>query len=180
LFSLPPSHPKYWRVDSAQSGGGPLVDVGSHRLDVFLALAGRAARVAGFASHRFIDGDVEDVCSAIIEYRSGVQATLSSLWCVSPSRGDYEVICTQGQIHVADARGGRLVVRTERGEKEILVPPDELHDLPLIDRFVDAAGGKSELELSGEAGLEIQRITDAVYDSASNGTMIELSQDAAS
>ncbi len=174
LWKLPPSHPKYWRVDAAQSGGGPLVDVATHRIDLFQALAGRAARVAGFASRRFIDGDVEDTCSAIVEYRSGVQATLSSLWCVNPGRSDYEVMCTEGQIHVPDIRGDKLRILTEGGEEEILVPPDELHDVPLIERFVDAAEGGSQLELSGEAGLEVQRITDAVYESASSGTMIAL------
>ena len=174
LFSLPPSHPKYWRVNWAQSGGGPLVDVGTHRLDLFHALTGPAARVAGFADRRFIDGDVEDVCSAVIEYRSGVQATLSSLWCVSPGRGDYEVMCTKGRIQVPDIRGERIVIQTGGGEREIIARPDELHDLPLIERFVDAAEGRSKLELSGEAGLEVQRITDAVYESASSGTMIHL------
>ena len=174
FFSLPPSHPKYWRVSSAQSGGGPLVDVGTHRLDLFHALAGPAARVAGFADRRFIDGDVEDVCSAVIEYRSGVQATLSSLWCVSPGRGDYEVMCTQGRIQVPDIRGERIVVQTGDRERELVVPPDELHDLPLIETFVDAAQGRSELELSGEDGLEVQRITDAVYESASSGMMVHL------
>lgn len=174
LFSVTPSHPKYWRMDSARSGGGSLVDAASHRLDIFHSLAGRAARVAGFSSQRFTDGDVEDTCSAIVEYRSGAQATLSSLWGASPGRSDYEVMCSEGRIHVPDARGDRIVIRTERGEKDILVPRDELHDLPLIERFVDAAEGRSELDLSGKAGLEVQRITDAVYESASNGTMIEL------
>ncbi len=174
LFSLPPSHPKYWRVNSAQSGGGPLVDVGTHRLDVFHALAGPASRVAGFADRRHIDGDVEDVCSTVIEYRSGVQATLSSLWCVSPGRGDYEVMCTQGRIWAPDIRGERLVIQTGEGQRELIAPSDELYDLPLIERFVDAAEGRSKLELSGEAGLEVQRITDAVYESASSGRMIHL------
>ena len=174
LFSLPPTHPKYWRVNFAQSGGGPLVDVGTHRLDLFHALAGPAARVAGFANQRFVDGDVEDVCSLVVEYTSGVQATLSSLWCVSPGRGDYEVMCTQGRIQVPDIRGQRIVIQSGDGERELVVPPDELHDLPLIERFVDAAEGRSELELSGVAGLEVQRITDAVYKSAASGTMIHL------
>lgn len=174
LFSLQPTHPKYWRVNFAQSGGGPLVDVGTHRLDLFHALAGPAARVAGFASQRFVAGDVEDVCSAVIEYKSGVQATLSSLWCVNPGRGDYEVMCTQGRIRVPDIRGERIVVESGDDQEVLIVPPDELHDLPLIERFVDAAEGRSDLELSGAAGLEVQRITDAVYQSASSGTMIHL------
>ena len=174
FFSLPPSHPKYWRVDSVQSGGGPLVDVGTHRLDIFHALAGPAAKVAGFANRRFIAGDVEDVCSAVIEYESGVQATLSSLWCVNPGRGDYEAMCTKGRIRVPDIRGERIVIESGHGDRELIAPPDELHDLPLIERFVDAAEGGLELELSGHAGLEVQRITDAVYASASSGTMIHL------
>ena len=173
-FSLGPSHPKYWRVDAAQSGGGPLMDIGTHRLDLFQALAGPAAKVAGFAARRFIDGDVEDTCSVIIEYRSGVQATFSSLWWVRPGRSDYEVSGTEGRIYVPDVSGNVLTLERDGISSEIRAEPDELHDLPLIERFVDAVEGGDDLELSGDAGLEVQRITDAVYESASAGTIVAI------
>ncbi len=173
-FGMTPDDPKFWRVDHAQSGGGPLMDLGSHRLDIFYSLAGTAARVAAFSDRRVIPGDVEDTASVIVQYDSGVQATLSALWSVDPARGDYEVWCTKGHVNVPYARGTTYTVNRPDRSETVTLPEHELHDLPLIDDFVHALHGRGEHVLPGTGGLEVQRVIDAAYASAAEGRVVTL------
>ena len=164
-----------WRVNRSQSGGGPLADIGSHRLDIFHSLAGPAARVAAFVDRRAVEGDVEDTAAVIVQYRSGVQATLSSLWTANPARGDYEVWGSNGYINVPYARGSEIVLQSPSGNRETLtIPPGELHDLPLIDDFVRAMQTGGAPHISGPDGVEVQRVIDAAYQSAQTGRTVSL------
>ena len=173
-FTMTPDDPKMWRVDRTQSGGGPLMDLGSHRLDIFYSLAGPATRVGAFSDQRVIPGNVEDTASLIIQYASGVQATLSSLWSIDPARGDYEVWCTKGHINVPFARGTEFVLNRPGRSEHITLPADDLHDLPLIDDFVGAVAGSGPDVLDGAGGLQVQRVIDAAYASAASGEIITL------
>ncbi len=173
-LDLTPDDPKAWRLDLAQSGGGPLMDLASHRLETFHSLAGEAARVAAFVDRRGLKGDVEDTASLIVQYRSGVQATLSSCWSVNPARGDYEVWCTHGYIRVPYTRGDELIVqRGSEVERQVLAG-NPLHDLPLIEDFVDAVEGRAEHQLPGKVGLEVQRVLEAAYVSAAERRVVTL------
>ena len=172
-FTMTPDDPKYWRVDRAQSGGGPLMDLGSHRLDIFYSLAGRAAQVAAFSDQRVIPGDVEDTTSVIVQYHSGVQATISALWSINPARGDYEVWCTDGHINVPFARGVEFTIERPDRSDTFTLPEHDLHDLPLIADFVDGINGGTPV-LTGEGGLEVQRVIDAAYASAAEGRVVTL------
>ncbi|MBM4435977.1 MAG: Gfo/Idh/MocA family oxidoreductase [Actinobacteria bacterium] len=163
-----------WRLERAQSGGGPLMDVGSHRLDIFYALAGPARRVAAFADRRIVPCDVEDTASLIIQYASGVQATLASAWSVNPARGDYEVWCTDGHINVPYARGSEFTLERHGQSETFTLPPGELHDLPLIADFVDGVEQRATHVLTGAGGLEVQKVIEAAYVSARNATVVTL------
>ena len=174
VLALAPDHPKMWRVDNSQSGGGPLMDLASHRLETFHSLAGEAGRVAAFIDRRCLGGDVEDTASLIVQYSSGIQATLSSCWSINPARGDYEVWCTDGHIEVPYARGNELVIqRGDEVDHEVL-PANPLYDLPLIEDFVDAVEGRSDHQLPGTVGLEVQRVIDAAYVSAAEQRIVTL------
>ena len=176
-FTPDPNNPKLvWRVDRAQSGGGPLMDLGSHRLDLFYSLAGPAERVAAFSDRRVLDGTVEDTASVIIQYASGVQATLSSLWSVNPARGDYEIWCTKGHVNVPFARGTEYVLERDDRTETITLPAEDLHDLPLIDDFVQAVERRGPHVLTGAGGLEVQRVIDAAYASAATDRIVTISR----
>ena len=174
-FDLSPDDPKIWRLDLAQSGGGPLMDVGSHRLDIFHSLAGPAARVAAFSDRRVLTCDVEDTVSLIVRYASGVQASLSCMWSVQSARGDYEVWCTGGHLVVPAIRGEELIVERDGEAETIRLSGPGVFDLPLIADFVDAVEKGSPQVLPGSAGLEVQRIIDAAYKSSATAQVVELS-----
>ncbi len=173
-YNPPLDDPKSWRLVRAVGGGGPLMDLGSHRLQTFSSLAGPARQVAAFSDRRRVAGDVEDVLSLIVNYDSGVQATLSSIWGIDPARGDYEVWCTKGYINVPYARGDECFVTQNGKRRRETHPAPELHDLPLIEDFAAGVASPDGHVLPGEVGLEVQRVIDAAYRSAATESVVRL------
>ncbi len=169
-----PGDPKPWRFSQSTGGGGPLMDVGSHRLETFHSLAGPAQHVAAFSDRQRIRGDVEDSLSLIVRYSSGAQATLSSIWGIDPARSDYEIWCARGHVHVPYARGDECFV-TQNGEtRQETRASHELHDLPLIEDFVAGVAQPARHALDGRVGLEVQRVIDAAYRSAADAIVVTL------
>lgn len=173
-YNPPLDDAKAWRLIRAVGGGGPLMDLGSHRLQTFSSLAGPARQVAAFGDRRRVAGDVEDVLSLIVNYESGVQATLSSIWGIDPARGDYEVWCSEGYVNVPYARGDECFVTQHGQRRRETRPAPELHDLPLIEDFAAGVTRPDGQVLTGEVGLEVQRVIDAAYRSAADGMVVRL------
>src|SRR5579862_9095054 len=62
-----------WLLDPAQSGGGPLYDIASHRIDALNFLFGKPARVSGHLSNAVRGFAVEDAATVLIDYECGVR-----------------------------------------------------------------------------------------------------------
>jgi predicted dehydrogenase len=98
-----------WFTTKAKSGGGPLIDLGVHVLDVVLHLVGhpKATRVSGsctstfghpIAGYRFVDMwagppkpdgtfDVEDQATALIRFEGGLTVELNVSWAMNAPEG---------------------------------------------------------------------------------------------
>ncbi|HVD76360.1 MAG TPA: Gfo/Idh/MocA family oxidoreductase, partial [Vicinamibacteria bacterium] len=63
LFDPPPGDPRAWLLKKSESGGGPMMDFGCHRIEVLLDLLGPVVEVRAKPSNvRFHDREVEDTC----------------------------------------------------------------------------------------------------------------------
>jgi 1,5-anhydro-D-fructose reductase (1,5-anhydro-D-mannitol-forming) len=60
-----------WLKDPALAGGGPLYDVGSHRIDACNFLFGKPRRATGMLSNALHELAVEDSATVLIEYAGG-------------------------------------------------------------------------------------------------------------
>src|ERR1039458_4935709 len=60
-----------WLADPKQSGGGPLRDIGSHRIDLMNYLFGKPIRAVGHLSTLVQPLEVEDNATVMIEYEGG-------------------------------------------------------------------------------------------------------------
>jgi predicted dehydrogenase len=112
-----------WFTTKAKSGGGPLIDLGVHVLDVVMHLVGypNAMRIAGsctstfghpIAGYRFVDMwagppkpdgtfDVEDQASALIRCAGGLTVELNVSWAMNAPEGSLK----DGVVLLGD-RGG--------------------------------------------------------------------------
>jgi len=172
-WDLSPTNPKYWRVQKRFSGGGPLADVGTHRLDLLVDLLGQPEELAAFASCRHHGWDVEDACAILMRMKGGAYATAHVCGNTKPPRDEFEIVGAEGWIHLPQL-GERLVVtRTESKEERTMPLADNVH-APLIEDFVSAALDGTPLRCSGEDGAKTTRILDAAYRSAESGALARL------
>ena len=74
-FASPSAVP--WRLDPKVSGGGFLMDMGSHRFDLFVHFFGEAESVTGFAEKQTLSTEIDDAATVSIRFANGVLGTAS-------------------------------------------------------------------------------------------------------
>ena len=124
-----------WLLDPAKSGGGPVFDIASHRIDVLNYLFGQPMRVAGQLSNAVHHYAVEDNATVLIEYAGGVRGIVDVRWHSKVNRDECRIRGTDGEIDLSPLNGPEL---RHPGGSESLPPHANLH-YPIIENFVDSA-----------------------------------------
>lgn len=174
-----------WFLTEARSGGGPLLDLGIHRLDLALYLLGMPAveTVSGFASRgigakvaaaRGRPYELEDYARGFMRLEGGVSLTLEAGYFNNvPGKRQETVICgTDGAMQL----GERVTVTTwSDGEPVQAEPaPDTATATSCVEHFCRVLRGEEDLGPTAEQGLLGHRVIDAIYTSARTGDMIAL------
>ena len=166
-FNPSPDHPRAWLLRKEAAGGGPMADFGCHRVQVLLDLLGPVAETRGFLSNaRFKDREVEDTCVAHLDFASGAQALITVTHAALERRDTLEIIGTLGSVQVPVLNDGGLRVTTEAGVREEKHPPHPNLHQPLVEDFVAAVREGRDPEVSGETGLDVQRVLARIYGAA--------------
>ena len=77
-FHVQPGGPRHWLLQKALAGGGPMMDIGCHRIEVLLHLLGPVAKVRALTTRAaYQDRDVEDTAVAVLEMQSGARRVVS-------------------------------------------------------------------------------------------------------
>ena len=130
------------------SGGGPLYDIASHRIDVLNFLFGAPRRVVGQMSNVVHQLEVEDSATVLIEYESGMRGVVDVRWHTHQDRDDFRIIGTDGEMQLSPLNGPRLAFK---GREEQLPTHKNLH-YPCIEDFATAVlEGKAPAAPIGEA-----------------------------
>lgn len=182
-----------WFGRKEMSGGGPLIDLGVHRIDLALWLmdyprptwvmgatydpiAGPLAKAAGKAF------DVEDLASALIRFDNGATLQVEASWAAHI--GEAELMETR----LLGTRGG-LVQRNVGGGYQFEAQMFHEHhgaqfDTTLIrqpaatssmEHFIECIIHNRPHQGAAEHGVIVQRILDAIYQSAASGEPVQLS-----
>src|ERR1019366_377494 len=97
-----------WLADPKQSGGGPLRDTGSHRIDLMNYLFGKPINAIGRLSTLVQPLEVEDNATVTIEYEGGVRGVVDVRWHSHVVRDEFRVRGTDGEIDLAPLNGPEL------------------------------------------------------------------------
>jgi 1,5-anhydro-D-fructose reductase (1,5-anhydro-D-mannitol-forming) len=141
---VPNAH-RSWLLDPAQAGGGPLYDIGSHRIDLLNYFFGQPVEVQACFSNVVHHFAVEDSATVLIKYASGVHAVVDVRWNSQVARDEFRIVGSEGMLDLTPLNGFRLV--SPAGE-ENLPPHSNLH-FPCIENFVDAVLQDTPLLSSG-------------------------------
>lgn len=185
-----------WFTTRAESGGGALIDLGVHLLDLSLWLMGfpEPVCVRGYTYSRFgrrmLAGkpgtfDVEDLARALVGFENGASLLLEAAWaCHTPARLEKTVqllgteagaLLNMSRAPKEFPRRPRLVV--SRMQDENLVTPPEGFRPPLRSsqaHFIDCILKDKQPIAPGQHGLATVRVLEAAYESAATGSEVKI------
>jgi len=148
-----------WLIDPAMSAGGPLRDVGSHRIDLMNYFFGAPSRVSAHLSTLVHPTPVEDNATLMIEYESGARGLLDVRWHSRVERDEFRIRGTEGELDLSPLTGPSLV---HPGGVDHAPPHANLH-YPLIEDFVTAVlSGKQPLS-TGATALAAEWVMDTSF-----------------
>jgi predicted dehydrogenase len=180
-----------------ESGGGPLIDIGVHVLDMTMWLLGNPKPVSVFASTYAKFGpdrnglgswgtpqwdgafDVEDLATAMIKMDDGGTLTLEVSWAVNTLSDNSHFVDLMGTEAGASIRGNRLVFTTQKFDRPVHVEanlggPDG-HRRSLCQHFLECVRNGAMPISDAESGLVNNSILEAIYESARTGDAVRLS-----
>jgi predicted dehydrogenase len=169
-MSAVPGEPEHWRVDPQVGGGGAMMDMACHRLEVMLNLGGPVTAVTAMIETLAHPWPVDDTGCLLLRFAQGALGVHSTT-LTSPPRSDFvEVDGTGGKLLLDPMEHWADHVRLIRpsGEERIPVRPvaAELQDLAMIEDLVIAVREGREPVCNAGAGIHTQEVIAAAYDSA--------------
>ncbi len=151
-----------WILDPAKSGGGPLYDVASHRIDVLNFLFGQPLKVSAHLSNAVLQYAVEDNATVVIEYAHGVRGIVDVRWHSKVKRDECRIRGTEGEMDLTPLNGPGLVYP---GGREEIPPHANLH-YPLVENFAAAVLDKAPLLASGASSYWTDWVTEQARSNA--------------
>lgn len=186
-----------WRQRQSASGGGALMDLGAHCLDLLELLLGPAERVcctAGRAVHAY---EVEDSALAMLEFASGARAVVDCFFNIpdDSSRNRLEIYGTEAALlaegTIGQSPGGTMTLLPRGGSGAYDAQQSRRPDgsggggIPVVaepinmyraqvEAFADAVLSGRPPPVDGVAGLRNQRLLAACYESSAGGRWVSL------
>ncbi len=189
-------YPGGWFGDSVRSGGGPVIDLGVHVLDLARYVAEGNAISVSASTHKMPGSlscesasphmsieegtvhDVEDFATALIRMDNGVTVLMETSWNhhIPEDVFQFEVYGTKGgakaypSVAVFEDEEGKPVDRKLNHSNH---PESPNYDFDReIAHFISVCEGKTSALCTARDGVEVMRIVDALYKSAQSGREI--------
>ncbi len=180
-----------WFGNKELAGGGPLIDLGVHRIDLALWLMGHpdpvsvcgstynviAARKAKEENKLFT---VEDLAAGIVKFDNGATLIVEASWALNNNENEHMITSLYGDkgglvqknkngtyeftAEIYSEEGGNLYTKVL--DRAAVTPPSAYHD------FVNSVLEDREPVACAEHGIKVQKILDGLYRSAAEGREI--------
>lgn len=146
-----PDIPGSWRQVKASGGGGALMDMGVHMIDLIHYVTGsRTAQVAAMNDTLAFNYEVEDSSNVLLRLENGALCTVQSNFSIpdEAAKWRFELFGTKGRL-----MGSEIIGQVDGGEVEALY----VEDAGSYDAQQDGVKNAQILKLSGEFGDLYQR-----------------------
>lgn len=175
------------------SGGGPLIDLGVHRLDLALWLMGYpkptwvmgatydpiARDLAKKSGKKF---DVEDLASAYIKFENGASLAVEASWASNQKHNELMqtvLLGTKGGLTQQNRNEtyefeAELHVEREGCQFDMKLHPPVPAAKGAMYHFVDSILTNKPHIATGEEGLVVMELLDAIYESAKKGVPVKV------
>ena len=182
-----------WFTQKALAGGGPLIDLGVHRLDLALwlmgypkptwVLANTFAEIATKqAASQGKEYSVEDSAFAMIRFEDGQMLELEASWAINQRANDFmetRLYGTEGGLIQHNLHEGyefAAEISVEKHGVQIDMTPHS--PIPAsksaYHHFVEAIRDDVPHTATAEEGILVMELLDAIYQSAASGAPVRL------
>lgn len=172
-----------WFTTKALSGGGPLIDLGVHFIDLAMWLMGdpKPVSVVGATYNKFANKDeenagtfdVEDLATGFIRFDNGATLLIEFSWAsnIEDEMNYYELRGTKSGVSF---KNGDLKIFSEIEDTLVDIVPRLLNDSTPnhtrnINHFIDVLQNRSKPIISPDQGVDMIKILSAIYESAQIG-----------
>ncbi len=182
-----------WRQDPALGGGGALIDMGGHCIDLMEMFFGPVARVSCLIQNRIHSYASEDSAVAMLEFANGALGTVDTFFCIQDesSKNVLELYGSQGSIlakgTIGQGNRGEMTAflsadnaaydasqaRSQGDGQQITPEPCNIYRGE-IEEFSQALLENRRSLLATEIGRQSQKIISACYESAKTGQAVSL------
>ncbi len=184
-----PDMPGAWRQDKKLSGGGALVDMAVHCIDILEYMLGtQTEEVAAFVDTRSFSYNVDDSANVMLKFANGAVGYVDSHFNIpdDAAKCRVEIYGTGGSV-IAEKTLGQI----DGGEVEVYKSEAKGYDAQQdrndvvatklnvefgnmytreIESFSNSILNDTAVEVPMEIGLHVQQVTDAAYRSTQNRT----------
>ena len=201
----PPRRAYSWKAEHEKVGGGVLVDLGSHLIDLTRYLAGEFKRVNGFVKN-FTSPDkrTDDLAIVDVEMENGAVGTLEASKMGTGTNDELrlEIHGLKGAIRfnsmtpnwlefydntetgepIGGEKGFKLIDTIQKYPEPQGIPMPKFsigwirYHVACLHSFLKAIAEDKETSPDFKDGLETQRIMEATYDSVRRGRWVEVSE----
>ncbi len=182
-----------WRQDPETGGGGSLMDMGSHCIDLLEMFFGKAKSVSCFINNNVHSYKSEDSAVVSLFFENGALATVDTYFCIpdNSSKNILELYGSGGSIiargTIGQGPAGEMIAYLE-GEASgynasqerntgdgILINPVPVNTyLAEIEEFSSAILEKRKPSNNFTLGLRSQQVLEACYRSARTGKVVDI------
>jgi predicted dehydrogenase len=178
-FWYPPI-PGAWRQVPAEGGGGALIDLAGHCLDLLEMFFGQVTSLSCMTNRTIHSYESEDSAATLARFANGALATVDTFFCVpdNGSKNRLELYGSQGSIlaegTIGQGEAGMMTLFSDSGsETKIIPPPVNMYRAEIEDFSQAILDGKSTTA-STDAGLRSQMLLAVCYESARTGQQISV------
>ncbi len=177
-----------WFGQKDLSGGGPLIDLGVHRIDLALWLMGHPTPVSvsgsaynviakRLAAEQKKTYTCEDLAAGIVKFDNGATLIVEASWALNNNENEQMITSLYGDkgglvqknrngtydftAEIYTEEGGNLYTKVL--DKAVVNPPSAYHD------FVNSIIEGREPVAKAADGIKVQKILNGLYDSAATG-----------
>ncbi len=172
---------KTWR-DSREKGGGAVIDMAAHAIDLVNFLIGKPDKVTGSSLTSIFSKNVEDAVNATFLYKNGISGTINVNWSDESYRkptNKIEILGSKGKI-LADQHGIKIFLKKNSPDNNLhegwnaLYITDVFKPVPFYVRgneftaqlyhFIDCITGKEKLnKCTFSNATDTLEVIDAIY-----------------
>jgi predicted dehydrogenase len=178
-----PPQPGFWHHDPAISGGGSLMDLGVHCIDLVRYLCDDVIEVCALVDTLTATSKVEDTATLLLRLAGGAHAVVTAHWSTANHAPEQtnalEIYGTVGAIHAAPIQAkdssGVLHLCTAAGVEDFSIGVGgQRPHVTLLEDFARALGQGARAPIPGEEGLAGLAVVEAAYQSAKTGHRVRV------